>query len=102
MLEQQRPPTLSQPYLPLPCPFLQGKVKRSYPLTAVEKVEYDNVQNPLLFKLVFSTYILSLQAESEEDARDWVEKINSGRCAENWGWGYSLKHTGSEATIMAL
>ena len=53
-------------------------MKRSYPLTGVEKVEYDNTQNPLLFKLVFSTYILSLQAESEEDARDWVEKINDG------------------------
>ena len=59
-------------------PFLQVKVKRSYPLTAVEKVEYDNTQNPLLFKLVFSTYILSLQADTEEDARDWVEKINDG------------------------
>ena len=53
-------------------------MKRSYPLTAVEKVEYDNTQNSLLFKLVFSTYTLSLQAESEEDARDWVEKINDG------------------------
>ena len=57
---------------------LQVKVKRSYPLTAVERVEYESVDNPLQFQLVFSTYVVTLQAESEEEARSWVEKINEG------------------------
>ena len=52
-------------------------MKRSYPLTAVEKVEYET-SNPLCFQLVFSTYVMTLQAESEEDAKDWVQKINEG------------------------
>lgn len=53
-------------------------MKRSYPLTAVEGVEYDESTNPLSFKVLFSTYGLCLQAESAEDAKDWVEKINEG------------------------
>lgn len=52
-------------------------MKRSYPLTAVESVEYDET-TPLQFQLVFSTYIMTLVAESEKEARDWVEKINGG------------------------
>lgn len=59
--------------------ILQVKVKRSYPLTAVESVEYDEESNPLQFQLIFSTYIMSLVAESAEEARDWVEKINGGK-----------------------
>lgn len=58
---------------------MQVKVKRSYPLTAVESVEYDGEANPLQFQLIFSTYIMTLVAETEGEARDWVEKINGGR-----------------------
>lgn len=54
------------------------KVKRSYPLTAVEGVEYDQT-HPLQFQLVFSTYTLTLVAENEGEARAWVEEINGGQ-----------------------
>ena len=53
-------------------------MRRSYPLTAVEKVDYDEYKNPLVFRLFFCTYILTLQAETQLEARDWVDKITQG------------------------
>ena len=54
------------------------KVKRSFPLTSVETVEYDETKDPTKFQLVFSNSIESLQAETTEEASDWVEKIIEG------------------------
>ena len=60
----------------------QVKVRRSFPLTSIEKIEYDpdiKEPGPKVFKLLFSTYVMTLQAETREDAKDWVEKIENGR-----------------------
>ena len=51
-------------------------------MTAIEKVDYDEATNPVTFKLIFSTYIMTLQAETKEEARDWVQKINEGNVCE--------------------
>lgn len=54
------------------------KVKRSFPLTSIEKVEYDEANKATTFRLVFSNCIEVLQAETAEEANDWVEKIVDG------------------------
>ena len=56
------------------------KVKRSFPLTSVETVEYDESNDPTRFQLVFSNCIEVVQAETAEEASDWVEKIVEGEC----------------------
>ena len=56
----------------------QVKVKRSFPLTSIETVEYSDSFEPTIFRLIFSKFIEILQAETEEDANDWVEKIREG------------------------
>lgn len=53
-------------------------MKRSYPLTSVEDVEYKEAEDPTSFRLIFSTYIMILQAETADEAKDWVECINNG------------------------
>jgi hypothetical protein len=59
------------------------KVKRSYPLTSVEDVEYKEAEDPTSFRLIFSTYIMILQAETADEAKDWVECINNGEIRSN-------------------
>ena len=59
------------------------KVKRSFPLTSIEKVEYDKVEydkenKSTTFRLLFSNCIEILQAETALEASDWVEKIVDG------------------------
>ena len=54
------------------------KVKRSFPLTSVEAVEYDCSKDPTKFQLIFSNCIEVLQTETAEEANDWVEKIAQG------------------------
>ena len=59
----------------------QTKVRRTFPLTSIEKIEYkpdSKEPGPRVFKLIFPTDIITLQAESKEDANDWVEKIENG------------------------
>lgn len=41
-------------------------------------MEYDQVNKPTAFRLVFSNCIEVLQAETAEEANDWVEKIVEG------------------------
>jgi hypothetical protein len=60
------------------------KVKRSFPLTSVETVEYDETKDPTKFQLVFSNSIEILQAETTEEASDWVEKIVEGYISVNY------------------
>lgn len=55
------------------------KVKRSFPLTSVEAVKYDKTNDPTRFQLIFSNCIEILQAETAEEASDWVEKIVEGQ-----------------------
>ena len=59
------------------------KVKRSFPLTSVETVEYDEINDPTKFQLIFSNCIEILQAETTEEASDWVEKIVEGFISES-------------------
>ena len=54
------------------------KVKRSFPLTSVETVDYDESGDPKRFCLTFSNSVEILQAQTAEDASDWVEKIVQG------------------------
>ena len=54
------------------------KVKRSFPLISIEKVEYSETHDPTIFRLIFSNFIEILQAETAEEASDWVEKISEG------------------------
>jgi hypothetical protein len=58
-------------------------VKRSFPLTSIEEVEYDEANEPATFRLVFSNCIEVLQAETREEASDWVEKIVEGEYHAN-------------------
>lgn len=53
-------------------------MKRSYPLTDVKRVEYDAKENPVQFKLIFSTYVMLLHADNQSEAEDWVKKIKEG------------------------
>lgn len=59
---------------------MQVKVKRSFPLTSIEEVKYDDSTDATTFQLVLSNCVEVLKAETVEDARDWVEKIVSGKC----------------------
>ena len=54
------------------------KAKRSFPLTSIETVDYDESSDPKRFCLTFSNSIEILQAQTIEDASDWVEKIVQG------------------------
>ena len=54
------------------------KVKRSFPLTSIEEVEYDKENKSTTFHLLFSNCIEILQAETALEASDWVEKIVDG------------------------
>ena len=58
---------------------LQEKVKRSFPLTSVENVEYDQANSPTKFVLAFSDCVEILHAETVEEASDWVDKITEGK-----------------------
>ena len=65
------------------------KVKRSFPLISIEKVEYSKTHDPTIFRLIFSNFIEILQAETAEEANDWVEKISEGihlLSAQNFLW----------------
>lgn len=53
-------------------------MKRSFPLISIEKVEYNDEHEPTIFRLIFSSFIEILQAETKEEAKDWVEKITEG------------------------
>ena len=67
------------------------KVRRSFPLTSIEKIEYEpdsKEPGPRVFKLLFPTHIMMLQAETVEDAKDWVEKIREG----GWNTGETASH----------
>ena len=54
------------------------KAKRSFPLTSVETVDYDESSDPKKFYLTFSNCVEILQAQTAGDASDWVEKIVQG------------------------
>ena len=41
-------------------------------------MEYDEEKEPTTFRLVFSNCIEVLQAETRDEASDWVEKIVEG------------------------
>lgn len=53
----------------------QVEVEHSYSLSNVEKLFYDDAT---LFHLSFPTFTTVLQAETAEEAKDWVEKIKTG------------------------
>lgn len=53
-------------------------MENSYLLSTVNKITDDGALGPTSFHLVLPTSTITLQAESQEDAKDWVEKINSG------------------------
>lgn len=53
-------------------------MKRSFPLISIEKVEYNDTDEPTIFRLIFSNFIEVLQAEAVEEASDWVKKISDG------------------------
>lgn len=54
------------------------KVKRSFPLISIEKVAYSETHNPTIFQLIFSNFTEVLQAETAEDAEEWVDEIRDG------------------------
>lgn len=54
------------------------KVKRSYPLTSVKDVKYNEETERNVFYVIFSTYIMTLEAETEDEAKDWVKSIDDG------------------------
>ena len=72
------------------------KVKRSFPLTSVETVDYGESSDPKKFRITFSNCIEILQAQTVEDANDWVEKIVQGEsysvspCLSTSGFEFSL------------
>ena len=58
----------------------QVQVSR-YPLTSIEDIIYNEAEDPTTFRLKFSKFVMILQAESQDDARDWVTRISDGRKA---------------------
>ena len=63
--------------------FSKAKIHHGYPLTSIESVEEDK-ENPRMFKLVFSTTVMVLEASSSEEAADWVQKIREGVWCGLW------------------
>ena len=68
-------------------PLLQVKIRRNYPLTSVERIDYPVGEDRLTFRLIFSTYMMTLRAESQSEAEDWVEKIKGGEERRREGEG---------------
>ena len=66
------------------------KVKRSFPLTSIQKVEYNPENEPTIFRLIFSNYIEILQADTPEEASDWVDKIRTGEWGHSRPWSHLL------------
>ena len=68
---------------------MQVKVRRSFPLTSVERVE-DDKDNTQEFRLVFQNTIMVLEASSPEDATEWVQNIRDGElpgpAGSGWVW----------------
>ena len=62
----------------------QIKVRRRFLLTGIKSIEYDPVKDPLVFKLLFSASVMTLEASSSEEAADWVNKIRCGRQSCCW------------------
>ena len=64
--------------------FSQVKIRRNFPLTSIEKIEYPlpPPTEATTFRLLFATYCMTLVAESEEEAKDWTEKIKEGEGIE--------------------
>ena len=56
----------------------QVEIEHSYSLSTVEKLNYDDVINPASFHLVFPNFTIILQADTQEEIKDWVEKIRTG------------------------
>ena len=54
------------------------RVKHSYPLTSIKTVDYDESSDPKKFHLNFSNCVEIFQAQTVEDAKEWVEKIVQG------------------------
>ena len=46
-------------------------------------MEYDEENEPTTFRLIFSNCIEVLQAETSDEASDWVEKIVEGEDHQN-------------------
>ena len=46
-------------------------------------MEYDEENEPTTFRLIFSNCIEVLQAETPDEASDWVEKIVEGEDHQN-------------------
>ena len=42
-------------------------------------MEYEEAKEPTIFRLNFSNGIEILRADSQEEAKDWVEKIVEGK-----------------------
>ena len=51
------------------------EVEHSYSLPNIEKLHYDDATS---FHLSFPTFTTVLQAETAEEAKDWIEKIKTG------------------------
>ena len=69
--------------------LMQVKVRRSFPLTSVERVE-DDKDNTQVFRLVFKNTIMVLEASSPKDATEWVQSIRDGElpgpAGSGWVW----------------
>ena len=56
---------------------MQTRAEHSYALSHLLKINYDEVNHPTMFFLIFSNVTVVLQAETQMDTEDWVVNIES-------------------------
>ena len=72
--------------------LIQAKVKQSFPLVSVGRVDYDGSNDPTRFTLTFSNFTAILRANSVKEANDWVEKIIEGEMEAYERIGHTAIH----------
>ena len=55
------------------------KVQKQFPLTSIVEIVYNEMDNPVEFKLVFQRTEVILEARDRKSCEQWVENIRKGK-----------------------
>lgn len=55
------------------------KVQKRFPLTSIVDIIYDEIDNPMEFKLIFQNSEVVLEAHDHGSCKQWVENIKKGK-----------------------
>ena len=54
-------------------------MKKQFPLTSIVDIIYDEIDNPIEFKLVFQKTEVILEAHDHRSCKQWVENVKKGK-----------------------